>query len=558
MRIESKDDLLKRVCNVLKVLSEDGRYPESLASLKDAEYEIDINDFEEAKRLLSDSLHDDDKILPMHPEVAGLLKDIYLDGVAEGNPNYMCKLGSLYYTGRAGEQDYVKAAEYYHMAEKDGNEQAVENLGYIYYYGRTGKKDYMKAFNYFVKGATKGNVRSLYKVGDFYRNGFYVEKDPKVAFHIYEHCKEMISEELIPEVGADVYMRLGDCYHERIGVEKDLILALSFMCSAEVLIYRRLKFGDFYNQNNLMHVLEAESKIREEIRTELLPDLSWAGSQRDNDDKTVIKEPVNTDDLKITDGKNQETEKNVKSETALNVFVRILTDWNKILEVIRKDYDVPDLSFDLWLKPLRLFKFVSNHLYLIVPEEGYVKILEKKYSEIIKEVLENSYNIPIEIHFVTEKEAYKLSKENNNVEDHGKGIKVKVKLSLNVFDMIRKDWDKILEDIKKDYDLLLVQVDTWLKPLRLYDLKDNELLIIVPAKDYVEILNRKYSMLIKATIELKYDIPLEIRFITESEAKELSVKKYTTHPIKGKKYSAPLGYNNAAILFYRRMKGFKD
>ena len=288
MRIKSKNDLLMRVSNAIAALSKDGRYPESLASLKDAEYEMDTNDFEEAKRLLSDTLHDDDKILPMHPEVAGLLMDIYLDGMEEGDADYMCKLGSLYYTGRSGEQDYVKAAEYYHMAEKGGNEQAAENLGYIYYYGRTGEKDYMKAFNYFVKGAATGNVRSLYKIGDFYRNGFYVEKDPKEAFRIYDRCAEMISDELVPEVGADVYMRMGDCYLEGIGVEKDLFLALSFMTSAEGLIYKRLSLGDFYQRNNLKHVLEAESRIREEISTELLPDLSWARFG-DNDVDTAVK-----------------------------------------------------------------------------------------------------------------------------------------------------------------------------------------------------------------------------------------------------------------------------
>ncbi|WP_051671813.1 tetratricopeptide repeat protein [Oribacterium sp. P6A1] len=415
MRIKSKDDLLKRVRNAITTLSKDGRYPESLASLKDAEYEMDINDFEEAKKLLSDSLHDDDRIHTMHPEIAGLLKDIYLDGVEEGDPDYICKLGSLYYTGRAGEQDYVRAAEYYHMAEKGGNDQAVENLGYIYYYGRTGDKDYKKAFNYFVKGAATGNVRSLYKIGDFYRNGFYVEKDPKEAFHIYERCTEMISEELIPEVGADVYMRMGDCYHEGIGVEKDLILALSFMCSAEGLIYRRLMCGDFYQKNNLKHVLESEERIREEIRNELLPDLSWSGFQGDNDDTTVIKEPANTDAQENPDVKNQETDKNAKSESELNVFDMIRKDWDKILEAVREDHDVLKISFDMWLKPLRLFDLIDNLLLIIVPEEGYVKILEKKYSQYMKEILEKNYNIPIEIHFITESEAKKLSKKKNTI-----------------------------------------------------------------------------------------------------------------------------------------------
>jgi hypothetical protein len=79
MRIKSKDDLLMRVSNAIASLSKDGRYPESLASLKDAEYEMDINDFEEVKRFLSDSLTNDDRIYPMHPEVVGLLMDIYLE-----------------------------------------------------------------------------------------------------------------------------------------------------------------------------------------------------------------------------------------------------------------------------------------------------------------------------------------------------------------------------------------------------------------------------------------------------------------------------------------------
>ena len=117
---------------------------------------------------------------------------------------------------------------------------------------------------------------------------------------------------------------------------------------------------------------------------------------------------------------------------------------------------------------------------------------------------------------------------------------------------IRHYVSKILDDIKNTYELQQIQVDTWLKPLRLYELKDDELLIIVPAKDYAEILKKKYSSFIKAIIEFKYDIPLEIRYITESEAKKLSVKKNTPLPNESKKYCAPLGYNDAAILFQKK------
>ena len=67
-------------------------------------------------------------------------------------------------------------------------------------------------------------------------------------------------------------------YYEGIGVERDLMLALRFMTSAEELFYRRLMEGDFYQQCNLEHVMDVEKKIREEI-AEQLPDLTWSKYQ---------------------------------------------------------------------------------------------------------------------------------------------------------------------------------------------------------------------------------------------------------------------------------------
>ncbi len=276
MNIKSKDDLLMRIDNAIYALSDNEKYTETLGVLKDVRYEIDIYNFDESKEHLAEGLHKADEAHIMHGVIAELLIAIYLDGIENGDADSMCNLGALYYTGRAGVQDYDKAAKYYHMADKAGNSQATENLGYIYYYGRTGEPDYKKAFNYFVKGAVIGKLRSLYKIGDFYKNGYYVEKDPKEAFRIYDHCVDMLSDESIPEVGADVYMRMGDCFYKGFGVEKDLLIALRFMNTAENLFYSRLMDGDFYQKSNLNHVLEVESAIRKEIGEELIPDLSWA------------------------------------------------------------------------------------------------------------------------------------------------------------------------------------------------------------------------------------------------------------------------------------------
>lgn len=274
MKINNEKELKQRIEKALAGIKQDERYETSCAILQDVLDEIDIYDVDESKERLH-YLHDADGTYPMHPEIASLLMDIYSDGIENEDADSMCNMGSLYYTGRCGEQNYEKAAYYYDMADKAGCRQATENMGYIYYYGRIGERDYEKAFQYFVKGALDGHLRSLYKVGDFYRNGYYVEKDPKEAFIIYDHCFSMMTDEAMPQVGADIHMRIGDCFYEGIGVERDLMLALRFMTSAEELFYRRLMEGDFYQQRNLEHVMDVEKKIREEI-AEQLPDLTWS------------------------------------------------------------------------------------------------------------------------------------------------------------------------------------------------------------------------------------------------------------------------------------------
>lgn len=276
MRIKNIEDLTNRVNRLIETLENDERYVQSLFVLNDVKDELEYNaDFDHLKHILSDGLHEADGTYLMHAEVAKLLIDIYEDGVENGDGDAMCGLGSLYYSGRAGEQDYKKAAYYYDLADKAGNRQATENLGYIYYYGRIGEKDYEKAFKYFVKGALDGHLCSLYKVGDFYKNGYYVELDSKEAFCIYNHCLETLTDEAIPLVGADIYMRVGDCYYRGFGTKKDLMAAQHYMSIAENLFYKRLQEGDFYQKRNLEHVLETLEKIRNEIK-ESLPDLSWS------------------------------------------------------------------------------------------------------------------------------------------------------------------------------------------------------------------------------------------------------------------------------------------
>ena len=260
----------ERVVSILKTFDRE-KYPETCYQLEyfiSDEYWYDICDF-------WGDIMESDKKYPLESNVAKLIEEILLDEIKENNHNAMCDLGSLYYNGRLnGVKDYEKAVYYYEMSAKYGNRQAQENLGYCYYYGRLGSSDYKKAYHYFIKGALDGHIISLYKIGDMYKNGLYVEKDEKEAFYIFQHCSEMLNDDQEKDFGADIYIRLADCYYNAIGTDKNLILALEFYQKAERFYYPRILEGDYFYEKQYERSIAMQQLVREELKKEI-PDYSW-------------------------------------------------------------------------------------------------------------------------------------------------------------------------------------------------------------------------------------------------------------------------------------------
>ena len=226
---------------------------------------------------ISATIYNCDKTEAFPKEVAELLIEIYEDELKENNHNAICDYGSLYYTGRIGEQNYEKAVYYYDMAAKLGNRQAQENLGYCYYYGRTGRVDYKKAFHYFLKGALDYHLVSLYKIGDMYKNGYYVQKDENEAYSIYSRCLDGLNEENTPLVGADVHIRMADCFFYGVGVEKNVAIALEHYQIAERLYWIRLQEGDFLIRKQYERSVEMQAIAREEMK-KALPRFDWVNN----------------------------------------------------------------------------------------------------------------------------------------------------------------------------------------------------------------------------------------------------------------------------------------
>jgi len=215
-----------------------------------------------------------DKTVDMPRILFDFIVDLYKDAVSTGNTDAMNDLGALYYDGRGCEQDFTKAVFYYDRAAKLGNRQAQENLGYCYYYGRNIPVDYEKAFHYFALGAFDGHLISLYKIGDMYQNGYYVEKNPTEAFHIYDRCIQTMTDEAAPLVAGPVFLRLGNCFLNGIGVEENAKNALICFQQAERYLYDMVARGDAMYKKSLQASIDGQGKARAKL-VEQLPKQEW-------------------------------------------------------------------------------------------------------------------------------------------------------------------------------------------------------------------------------------------------------------------------------------------
>lgn len=62
--------------------------------------------------------------------------------------------------------------------------------------------------------------------------------------------------------------------------------------------------------------------------------------------------------------------------------------WQEILEVLKELFDVQEVSFNTWIKPLKVAKVVDNVVCIEVENDKYLKHMEKKYSDQLEKSIE--------------------------------------------------------------------------------------------------------------------------------------------------------------------------
>ncbi|MBK7003385.1 MAG: SEL1-like repeat protein [Rhodoferax sp.] len=122
---------------------------------------------------------------------AALPDDPLYEAALQGEPQAQCALGARYASGEGGEQDFVKALEWYTKAAEQGNAKAQWNVAILYARGPGGiTQDVQQAAQWCQQAADQGFAAAQATLGLMYANGQGVEKDMGQAVALLQQAAD--------------------------------------------------------------------------------------------------------------------------------------------------------------------------------------------------------------------------------------------------------------------------------------------------------------------------------------------------------------------------------
>ena len=102
--------------------------------------------------------------------------------------------------------------------------------------------------------------------------------------------------------------------------------------------------------------------------------------------------------------------------------------WNDIIQKMKVEYDVYDVSFKTWILPLKVEDIKESTVFISAPSKAHIDVINKKYILYLKVCIEEITGIEFEIKLVTEDDAEQLNKDN----------KEKLDTSISILDKLEK------------------------------------------------------------------------------------------------------------------------
>ena len=88
----------------------------------------------------------------------------------------------------------------------------------------------------------------------------------------------------------------------------------------------------------------------------------------------------------------------------LSMIIEIKEKWPEILETIKSEHEISDVSFKTWLQPLIPYDTHDNVLFLLLPDErmgqNYINYIDKKYTVPLKVAVAECTGLELDIQFI--------------------------------------------------------------------------------------------------------------------------------------------------------------
>lgn len=84
--------------------------------------------------------------------------------------------------------------------------------------------------------------------------------------------------------------------------------------------------------------------------------------------------------------------------------------WNEIIETVRKEYGLTDISFKTWIQPLTEYCVKDDIVYILIPNEkaNVADYISSKYKEFFQVTISELFEHDYSVSFITEKETVTL------------------------------------------------------------------------------------------------------------------------------------------------------
>lgn len=146
----------------------------------------------------------------------------------KSSPYVQYRIGKMYNAGLGTAQDYLEAADWFHMAAKKNYKYAQYSLAGLYYQGYGVDQSYEKAFDLYGKSARQNNPYAAYELAKMYRDGLGTEKKQDKANQHFESAFTGFVALEADSHDDKLQYRLGQMLYTGTGTEQDITAATEY------------------------------------------------------------------------------------------------------------------------------------------------------------------------------------------------------------------------------------------------------------------------------------------------------------------------------------------